>query len=112
MEANTVIEKKRPLECPNCGADLKFGVLRFEDRCPFCREELDYSISHNLLWPIVALFLDLLIVGVLGLKGFILIASVLILLFPAMVLAHILLLTFAPPRLKRRNPSITTLFRK
>lgn len=110
--ANPRTKTRQPLECPNCGADLKFGILRFADRCPLCREELDYSISHTLLWPVVALFVDVVVVGVLGLTGIILIVSLLILLFPAAVLAHILLLTFVPPMLKRRNPTITTLFRR
>jgi uncharacterized protein (DUF983 family) len=99
-DANPTTRRRQPLECPNCGADLKFGILRFADRCPVCREEVDYSISHNLLRPVVALFLDIMVVGALGLTGFILIASLLILLFPAAVLAHILLLTFVLPQVE------------
>jgi ABC-type Fe3+ transport system permease subunit len=61
------------------------------------------------------LFLSFVAVGIfveLGLKGFILPLLLLIFLFPGMVLAHGLLLFLIPPTYVRRQPTVTTLFRR
>jgi hypothetical protein len=111
-DANPTTNRRRPLECPNCGADLKIEIHKSADRCLFCREALEFPVWHRLLVAFVGVFLDVLIVAVLRLQGFILIGSLLLLLFPAIVLAYGLMLIFVPPNLKRHNPTVTTLFRR
>jgi hypothetical protein len=104
--------RRRPLECPNCGADLRLEIIKSPDHCPFCREQVGLTFWYRLGVALLGLFLDLVILGALKLKGLILVVLLPLVLFPATVLAYALLLRLMPPMLKRRNSSLLTLFRR
>ena len=103
------------MTCPNCRSDLRFELMRAPLQCPFCGEPIQFSLIHRLVTASLGLFIALLGTGLfeeLGLKGLVLPLLLLALYFPGLVLAHGLLLFLNPPTYVRRQPTVTTLFRR
>jgi len=114
LDGNLLAPKRRRLlKCPGCGSDLRLDeVIRSPDQCPFCREQIGVSFWYRLGIVLLGLFLDLLTLGALRLRGLILVVSFALLVYPATVLAYGLLLKLMPPILQRRHPTVTTLFKR
>src|SRR6266404_2987430 len=100
--------------CPNCSVDLRPGTKIGPPylNCPFCGAPIIPIWWQRIPWVTLGFFLAFAVPASLGLGGWDVFFSGLLLLFPATVFAYIIVFTTIPPRYVRRHGAITTLFRR
>jgi len=103
--------------CPNCSMDLKAKEMerrpQYLDECPFCGGPIVPVWWWSTLRSIVALVLALTIPAYLGLgKGVTLVFIAVLVCFPALLLAQIVVITIIPPKYVRKSKAVTTLFQR
>ena len=102
--------------CPNCSRDLAadpVGSKHLHTYCPFCGVPLSHVWWQRTLVTAIALVLAYGVPAALGVRGIILLLIVgLLLYFPALVLAVVLIFKIIRPKYVRKAGAITTLFQR
>jgi hypothetical protein len=80
------------------------------DTCPFCGALIETALWQRVVWGIASLVLAFSFPAWLGLSGWDVFFLGLLCVFPASVLAYILVFRTMPPRYVRREESFTSLF--
>lgn len=101
--------------CPNCLLDLRarsFHGKRLYSRCPFCGIQLNHIWWQRVLIKTVALILAYGVPALIGVRGLLLLFAGLVCIYPALVLAIILVLNIIPSKYIRESEVVITLFRR
>jgi hypothetical protein len=109
-------EKRAWAACPNCSRDLgakPIGSKPPYTYCPFCGVPLSEIWWQRILVTALALILTFTFPASLGIRGImpLLFAGVLCV-FPALVVAMILIFKVIPPKYVRKSEAVTTLFHR
>jgi hypothetical protein len=100
--------------CPNCLADLKRRGSEREppyEVCTFCGVSLVPIWWQRLLVVGVALVLSFVAAACLSLVGLTLLFVTILCMFPALLLAHVLVFMTIQPRYVTKSEAVTTIFR-
>jgi hypothetical protein len=102
--------------CPNCSRDLgadPIGSKPPHTYCPFCGVPLTHVWWQRILVTVLALILAYGVPASLGIRGIMTLLFLgLLLYFPALVLAMILIFKVIRPKYVRKSEAVTTLFQR
>jgi hypothetical protein len=107
--------KKPRSACPNCSRDLgakPTGSRSPYKECPFCQTPIIPIWWQRLLFSGVGLILAFVVPAFLGLTSILLLIGALVCLFPALVIAYVLVFKTISPKYVTKSGSTMTLFRR